>query len=92
LKQKNLAFPTGIGPAHEAESRTGEAIRYNPRPKSGGFSLLSGLKGKILHFCQHPKKEKTALIKLRFYILILKLPFKNSSQFLSIDCLIHDLK
>ena len=29
LEQKDLAFSGSTGPAHEAESRTGEAIRYN---------------------------------------------------------------
>jgi hypothetical protein len=29
LKQKHLAISGDIDPAHEAESRTGEAIRFN---------------------------------------------------------------
>jgi hypothetical protein len=37
------------------------AIRFNPRPKSGGFSLLSGLRISILPFYQH-LKNKTAIM------------------------------
>jgi hypothetical protein len=50
--RKNWFFGK-YGPAHEAESRTGEAIRFNLfvlKKKQKGFPLLSGLKGNISFF------------------------------------------
>ena len=37
LEQKGLAFSEGMSPAHEAESRTGEAIRYNLVSRTLGY-------------------------------------------------------
>jgi hypothetical protein len=69
--RKNWFFRK-YGPAHEAGSRTGEAIRFNIFENfvkvlnfvtvlKKDFSLLSGLKRMIWLFCFNPKKEKSKI-------------------------------